>query len=36
MAESTLRTSFGASNTKEDIDFLVENLQEFVKKLRKE
>lgn len=36
MAESTLRTSFGASNTKEDVEFLVETLQEFVKKLRKE
>ena len=36
MAESTLRTSFGASNTKEDVKFLVETLQDFVKKLRKE
>lgn len=36
MAESTLRTSFGASNTKEDVEFLVETLQDFVKKLRKE
>ena len=35
LASSTLRTSFGYSNTKEDIDFLVESLQNLVTKLRK-
>ena len=35
LASSTLRTSFGYSNTKEDIDFLVESLQDLVTKLRK-
>lgn len=35
LASSTLRTSFGYSNTKEDIDFLVESLQNLVTELRK-
>ncbi len=34
LANSTLRVSFGKSNTKEDVEFLVENLQRIVKKLR--
>ena len=34
IANSTLRVSFGKSNTKEDAEFLVENLQRIVKKLR--
>ena len=29
-AESTLRISFGMSNTKEDVDFLIENLKKFI------
>ncbi len=35
LSSSTLRTSFGYSNTKEDIDFLVESLQNLVEELRK-
>lgn len=35
LSSSTLRTSFGYSNTKEDIDFLVESLQNLVAELRK-
>lgn len=35
MANSTLRTTFGKSNTKEDVEFLVNNLQVLVKNLRK-
>ena len=35
MANSTLRTTFGYSNTEEDIEFLVKILQELVKELRK-
>ena len=35
LSSSTLRTSFGYSNTKEDIDFLVESLQKLVAELRK-
>lgn len=31
-ANSTLRVSFGYDNTEEDVDFLIEKLQEFVKK----
>lgn len=34
LANSTLRVSFGKSNTKEDVEFLIENLQSIVKKLR--
>ena len=34
LANSTLRVSFGKSNTKEDVEFLIENLQKIVKKLR--
>ena len=35
LSSSTLRTSFGYSNTKEDIDFLVESLQNLVAELKK-
>ena len=35
MANSTLRVSFGKSNTKEDVDYLVENLTKIIKKIRK-
>lgn len=35
MANSTLRVSFGGSNTNEDVEFLVENLQRIVKNIRK-
>ena len=34
LANGALRTSFGDDNTKEDIDYLVENLKESVEKLR--
>ena len=34
LANGALRTSFGDNNTKEDIDYLVENLKESVEKLR--
>lgn len=34
LANGALRTSFGDDNTKEDIDYLVENLKESVDKLR--
>ncbi len=34
LASGALRTSFGEENTKEDIDYLVENLVEIVKRLR--
>lgn len=34
LARGSLRTSFGEENTKEDIDFLIENLVEIVNKLR--
>ena len=34
LANSALRTTFGEENTKEDVDYLVENLEEIVKKLR--
>ena len=32
--DGSLRTTFGESNTKEDIDFLVDNLEKVVKELR--
>ena len=35
MANSTLRTTFGYSNTEEDVEFLVKTLKELVKELRK-
>lgn len=35
-ANSTLRVSFGKQNTKEDVDFLVENLKTLIPMLRKE
>lgn len=35
LAHSSLRVTFGEDNTKEDVDYLVENLCEIVKKLRK-
>lgn len=35
LAYSTLRTSFGFSNTNEDVQFLVDSLQNLVEKLRK-
>ena len=35
IAQGTLRTTFGEENTKEDIDYLVQNLQEAVEHLRK-
>lgn len=35
LAHSSLRITFGEDNTKEDVDYLVENLCEIVKKLRK-
>lgn len=35
LANSSLRVTFGETNTKEDIDYLVENLVEIVKELRK-
>lgn len=35
MAQGSLRTTFGEDNTKEDVDFLVENLVEIVGRLRK-
>ena len=34
MAEGALRTTFGEENTKEDVDYLVECLEEIVEKLR--
>lgn len=34
LARSSLRVTFGEDNTKEDVDYLVENLCEIVKKLR--
>lgn len=34
MANSALRVSFGDDNSKEDVDYLVENLMESVEKLR--
>ena len=34
LARSSLRFTFGEENTKEDIDFLVENLCEIIKKLK--
>lgn len=34
-AFSALRTTFGEENTKEDVDYLVENLKEIVERLRK-
>lgn len=34
LARSSLRVSFGEDNTKEDVDYLVQNLCEIVKKLR--
>lgn len=35
LAHSSLRATFGEDNTKEDVDYLVENLCEIVQKLRK-
>ncbi len=35
MANSTLRVSFGKTNTKEDVDFLIKTLQELVSNMRK-
>ena len=35
LARSSLRVTFGEENTKEDVDYLVENLCEIVQKLRK-
>lgn len=35
LARSSLRVTFGEDNTKEDVDYLVENLYEIVQKLRK-
>lgn len=35
IAQSSLRTTFGEENTKEDIQYLVDNLQEIVNRLRK-
>ena len=35
LARSSLRVTFGEDNTKEDVDYLVENLCEIVQKLRK-
>lgn len=35
LAHSSLRLTFGEDNTKEDVDYLVENLCEIVQKLRK-
>ena len=34
-ANGALRTTFGEENTKEDVDYLVENLAEIVERLRK-
>lgn len=31
----TLRVTFGDQNTKEDVDFLIDNLCEIIKELRK-
>ena len=35
LAHGSLRITFGEENTKEDVDFLVENLKEIVQRLRK-
>ena len=35
LAHSSLRVTFGESNTKEDVDYLVNNLVEIVRELRK-
>ena len=35
MAEGTLRVSFGEENSKEDVKYLVENLENIVTELRK-
>jgi len=35
MANSTLRVSFGKYNTKEDVEYLIENLRNIVKEIRK-
>ncbi len=35
MAEGTLRVSFGEENSKEDVEYLVENLKNIVRELRK-
>lgn len=35
LAHSSLRVTFGESNTKEDVDYLVDNLVEIVDELRK-
>lgn len=32
--DGSLRTTFGECNTKEDVDFLIENLERIVKELR--
>lgn len=32
--DGSLRTTFGDCNTKEDVDFLIENLERAVKELR--
>lgn len=34
--EGSLRTTFGECNTKEDVDFLVDNLERVVNELREE
>lgn len=36
MARSSLRTTFGNENTKEDVDYVIENLEKLVAKLRSE
>ena len=36
LAHSSLRVSFGEDNTKEDVDYLIENLCEIVQRLRKQ
>lgn len=35
LAQSSLRTTFGEENTKEDINYLVENLKEIIENIRK-
>lgn len=36
IARSSLRVTFGKDNTKEDVDFLIQNLEKIVYKLRNE
>ena len=35
MAKGALRVTFGIENTKEDVDYLVENLSQIVSELRR-